>query len=438
MKKIVLGICLLTMTLSLNGCNNKNTIESINLNKQNNNIDVIQKEIENMTLYEKIGQIITVGIDGYTINDKTKELIVDKKVGGIILFKDNINDSNQLLQLINNIKDINSKNKIPLFISIDEEGGRVSRLPKEIKKLPSNEVIGNINDKKLAYDIGETIGYSLKSFGFNMDFAPVLDINSNPNNKVIGDRAFSSNKNIVANLGVSEINGFKSSNIISVAKHFPGHGDTDIDSHYKLPIINKTLDELKEVEFVPFKNAIKENVPSIMVSHILLPEIDDINPASMSKTIITDILRKDLKFDGLIVTDDMTMVAITNNFDISEACIKSINAGAEKTIITDILRKDLKFDGLIVTDDMTMVAITNNFDISEACIKSINAGADLLLICHGYETEVDVINNIKDAVDKGIISIDRINESVYRILSLKYSYKINNEKIENIDVDISR
>ena len=389
MKKIVLGICLLTMTLSLNGCNNKNTIESINLNKQNNNIDVIQKEIENMTLDEKIGQIITVGIDGYTINDKTKELIVDKKVGGIILFKDNINDSNQLLQLINNIKDINSKNKIPLFISIDEEGGRVSRLPKEIKKLPSNEVIGNINDKKLAYDIGETIGYSLKRFGFNMDFAPVLDINSNPNNKVIGDRSFSSNKNIVANLGVSEINGFKSSNIISVAKHFPGHGDTDIDSHYKLPIINKTLDELKEVEFVPFKNAIKENVPSIMVSHILLPEIDDINPASMSKT-----------------------------------------------IITDILRKDLKFDGLIVTDDMTMVAITNDFDISEACIKSINAGADLLLICHGYETEVDVINNIKDAVDKGIISIDRINESVYRILSLKYSYKINNEKIENIDVDI--
>ena len=382
MKKIVLGICLLTMTLSLNGCNNKNTIESINLNKQNNNIDVIQKEIENMTLDEKIGQIITVGIDGYTINDKTKELIVDKKVGGIILFKDNINDSNQLLQLINNIKDINSKNKIPLFISIDEEGGRVSRLPKKIKKLPSNEVIGNINDKKLTYDIGKTIGYSLKSFGFNMDFAPVLDINSNPNNKVIGDRSFSSNKNIVANLGVSEINGFKSSNIISVAKHFPGHGD-------KLPIINKTLDELKEVEFVPFKNAIKENVPSIMVSHILLPEIDDINPASMSKT-----------------------------------------------IITDILRKDLKFDGLIVTDDMTMVAITNDFDISEACIKSINAGADLLLICHGYETEVEVINNIKDAVDKGIISIDRINESVYRILSLKYSYKINNEKIENIDVDI--
>ena len=119
---------------------------------------------------------------------KLKELIEDKKVGGVILFKNNISDSNQLLQLINNIKDINSTNKIPIFISVDEEGGRVNRLPKEIKKLPSNEIIGKKNDNNLAYDIGKDIGYALKSFGFNMDFAPVLDINSNPNNTVIGDR----------------------------------------------------------------------------------------------------------------------------------------------------------------------------------------------------------------------------------------------------------
>ena len=389
MKKIILGIHLLVVIFILNGCNANSGIESINLNKSNNTIDLIQKQIENMTLDEKIGQMITVGIDGYNLNDKTKLLIEEKKVGGVILFKDNIKDSNQLLKLINNIKDINSKNKIPLFISVDEEGGRVSRLPKEIKKLPPNEIVGRVNDRDLAYDIGKNIGYALKSFGFNMDFAPVLDINSNPNNTVIGDRSFSSNKDIVANLGVSQINGFKSSNIISVAKHFPGHGDTDTDSHYGLPIIKKSLEQLKEVEFVPFKKAIEEGVSSIMVSHILLPEIDDINPASMSKT-----------------------------------------------IITDILRKDLKFDGLIVTDDMTMGAITNNFDISEACIKSINAGVDLILVCHGYEIEVDVINNIKDAVNNGTISMDRINESVYRILSLKHNYKINNEKIEQIDINI--
>ena len=381
MKKITLCILLIIttlLTLSLSRCSNKN----------NQTIDVIQQKLDNMTLDEKIGQMITIGIDGYSVDDTAKQLITDKKVGGVILFKDNISDSNQLLQLINDIKGINSTNKIPIFISVDQEGGRVNRLPSEIKSLPSNEVVGNKNDNKLAYDIGKNIGYALGSFGFNMDFAPVLDVNSNPNNTVIGDRSFSNDKDKVASLGASEINGFKDSNIISVAKHFPGHGDTATDSHYALPIINKTLDELKSVEFVPFKKAIEEKVPAIMVSHILMPQIDANNPASMSKT-----------------------------------------------IITDILRKDLKFDGIIVTDDMTMGAVTNELDITTACINSINAGADLLLVCHGYDNEINVINAIKDAVNNGIISIDTINSSVYKILSLKENYKITDEKIDKVDIN---
>ena len=381
MKKITLCILLIIttlLTLSLSRCSDKN----------NQTIDVIQQKLDNMTLDEKIGQMITIGIDGYSVDDTAKQLITDKKVGGVILFKNNISYSNQLLQLINDIKGINSTNKIPIFISVDQEGGRVNRLPSEIKSLPSNEVVGNKNDNKLAYDIGKNIGYALGSFGFNMDFAPVLDVNSNPNNTVIGDRSFSNDKDKVASLGASEINGFKDSNIISVAKHFPGHGDTATDSHYALPIINKTLDELKSVEFVPFKKAIEEKVPAIMVSHILMPQIDANNPASMSKT-----------------------------------------------IITDILRKDLKFDGLIVTDDMTMGAVTNELDITTACINSINAGADLLLVCHGYDNEINVINAIKDAVNNGIISIDTINRSVYKILSLKENYKITDEKIEKVDIN---
>ena len=381
MKKITLCILLIIttlLTLSLSRCSNKN----------NQTIDVIQQKLDNMTLDEKIGQMITIGIDGYSVDDTAKQLITDKKVGGVILFKDNISDSNQLLQLINDIKGINSTNKIPIFISVDQEGGRVNRLPSEIKSLPSNEIIGNKNDNKLAYDIGKNIGYALGSFGFNMDFAPVLDVNSNPNNTVIGDRSFSNDKDKVASLGASEINGFKDSNIISVAKHFPGHGDTATDSHYALPIINKTLDELKSVEFVPFKKAIEEKVPAIMVSHILMPQIDANKPASMSKT-----------------------------------------------IITDILRKDLKFDGLIVTDDMTMGAVTNDLDITTACINSINAGADLLLVCHGYDNEINVINAIKDSINNEIISIDTINKSVYRILSLKENYKITDEKIEKVDIN---
>ena len=381
MKKITLCILLIIttlLTLSLSRCSNKN----------NQTIDVIQQKLDNMTLDEKIGQMITIGIDGYSVDDTAKQLITDKKVGGVILFKNNISNSNQLLQLINDIKGINSTNKIPIFISVDQEGGRVNRLPSEIKSLPSNEVVGNKNDNKLAYDIGKNIGYALGSFGFNMDFAPVLDVNSNPNNTVIGDRSFSNDKDKVASLGASEINGFKDSNIISVAKHFPGHGDTATDSHYALPIINKTLDELKSVEFVPFKKAIEEKVPAIMVSHILMPQIDANKPASMSKT-----------------------------------------------IITDILRKDLKFDGLIVTDDMTMGAVTNDLDITTACINAINAGADLLLVCHGYDNEINVINAIKDSINNEIISIDTINKSVYRILSLKENYKITDEKIKEVDIN---
>ena len=381
MKKITLCILLIIttlLTLSLSRCSSKN----------NQTIDVIQQKLDNMTLDEKIGQMITIGIDGYSVDDTAKQLITDKKVGGVILFKNNISNSNQLLQLINDIKGINSTNKIPIFISVDQEGGRVNRLPSEIKSLPSNEVVGNKNDNKLAYDIGKNIGYALGSFGFNMDFAPVLDVNSNPNNTVIGDRSFSNDKDKVASLGASEINGFKDSNIISVAKHFPGHGDTATDSHYALPIINKTLDELKSVEFVPFKKAIEEKVPAIMVSHILMPQIDSDNSASMSKT-----------------------------------------------IITDILRKDLKFHGLIVTDDMTMGAVTNELDITTACINSINAGADLLLVCHGYDNEINVINAIKDSINNEIISIDTINKSVYRILSLKENYKITDEKIKEVDIN---
>ena len=389
MKKIILGIFLLTLTLALNGCTSSISGEDTDLNKNNKQVDKIKQQIDNMTLDEKIGQLITVGIDGYSLDDNAKDLIESKKVGGIILFKNNVNDSNQLLQLINSIKETNYTNKIPIFISVDEEGGRVNRFPKEIKKLPSNKIVGNKNDSNLAYDIGKYIGYALSSFGYNMDFAPVLDINSNPNNTVIGDRAFSNDKDIVANLGANEIKGFKSSNVICVAKHFPGHGDTATDSHYSLPIINKTIEQLQGIEFVPFKKAIEEKVPAIMVSHILLPNVDDTNPASMSKT-----------------------------------------------IITDILRKDLKFDGVVVSDDMTMGAITNDYDISEACIKAINAGTDLLLVCHGYDNEVKVINSIKEAVNNKIISMDRIDESVYRILSLKENYKLSDEKIESIDVDI--
>ena len=221
-----------------------------------------------------------------------------------------------------------------------------------------------------------------------MNFAPVLDINSNPTNPVIGDRSFGSNVDIVNKLGIKTMQGMMDSNIIPVVKHFPWHGDTSVDSHVGLPVVNKDSTQLNTFELIPFKEAIKSNVDAIMVSHILLNKLDVNFPASMSKV-----------------------------------------------IITDILRQDLKFQGVVITDDMTMGAIIKNYDIGDASVKSINAGSDLVLVCHGFDNELKVINSLKTAVQNKLISEERLNESVYRILKLKEKYNINDDTIGSPNTD---
>jgi beta-N-acetylhexosaminidase len=350
--------------------------------------DLLMEKVNNMTLDEKIGQMFIVGVDGYNLSDSTKSLIENYKVGGFILFRNNVKDSHQLLQLLNSVKETNLTNKIPLFLSIDEEGGRVSRMPNNFKKIPSSKIIGQINNKDFSYKVGNTIAREIKSFGFNMDFAPVLDINSNPNNPVIGDRAFGSNHNIVTRLGIETMKGFQAEEVIPVVKHFPGHGDTSVDSHIGLPTVDNDLKRLESFELIPFEEAIKNKADAVMIAHILLPEIDKENPSSMSKV-----------------------------------------------IITDILRNKLDFNGVVITDDMTMGAIMENYNIGEATLKSVEAGTDIILVCHGYDKEVEVINALKDAVLKGKISEERIDESVYRILKLKKKYNLKNELIDTINVD---
>ncbi|PRR76579.1 beta-N-acetylhexosaminidase [Clostridium thermopalmarium] len=351
-------------------------------------VDPIKEKINAMTLDEKIGQMFIVGIDGYDLNDNSKSLIEKYKVGGFILFKDNIKNVNQLLSLINSLKVENSSNKIPLFLSVDEEGGKVTRMPDELKSLPTNKVIGKINDVDFSNKIGKTIAGEIKAFGFNMNFAPVLDINNNPKNPVIGSRSFGSNPDIVTKLGIETMKGIQSENVIPVVKHFPGHGDTSVDSHIGLPIVNNDLKRLEEFELIPFAKAIENEADAVMIAHILLPKVDEKNPSSMSKI-----------------------------------------------IITDILRNSLKFNGVVITDDMTMGAITKNYNINDATIKSIKAGSDIVLICHGYDNEIGVINYVKNAVLKGEITEERIDESVYRILKLKEKYDLKDEIIKSVDVE---
>lgn len=350
--------------------------------------DPVKEQLGSLTLEEKIGQMVMVGIEGDVLGDDARQMIEQHHVGGVILFKRNINNPEQTLSLINELKRVNSVNKIPLFLSVDEEGGRVSRMPDQVKKLPTSGRIGEINDSDLSFKIGSLLGQELKSFGFNMDFAPVLDINSNPNNPVIGDRSFGTTPDVVSRLGIQTMKGIQSHDVISVVKHFPGHGDTSVDSHIGLPSLGHDLQRLNSFELIPFANAVKNNADAVMIAHILLPNIDPEHPASFSRA-----------------------------------------------IITDILRKDLNFEGLVITDDLTMGAITENYDLGEAAVQAVTAGSDIVLVCHTLEMELQAINALKNAVESGQISTERINESVYRILKLKQKYQLADDPVESIDID---
>ncbi|EKN68658.1 beta-N-acetylhexosaminidase [Schinkia azotoformans] len=347
----------------------------------------ISEIISGMTLDEKIGQMILAGISGTTVDANTQNLITQYKVGGIIFYKNNLVNSEQAIQLVNQIKSVNAPN-LPLLLSVDEEGGRITRLPSGLVNLPPNQQIGVVNSRQFSYKVGAILGEELKSFGLNMDFAPVLDINSNPNNPVIGDRSFGDNAKLVSKLGIQTMKGIQSENIIATIKHFPGHGDTSVDSHLELPIVNKSLKELKEFELIPFKHAIDDGADVVMVAHILLPQLDPKNPASMSKT-----------------------------------------------VITDVLRNQLGFKGVIITDDMTMRAVTDHFDIGRAVVESIKSGSDIILVGHHYNNVVETISSLRSAVQKGEIPEQRINESVARIIALKRKYEINNSKVGSANIE---
>ena len=348
-------------------------------------VDPIEEKIKKMNLEEKIGQLIIVGLEGTELNDYDKVHIKDNKIGGFILFSRNIENKDQVINLLNSLKEENEDNKLPLFLSVDEEGGLVSRLSKIYANLSAAANLGRKNDDELSYEYGENLGIKLNSLGFNLDFAPVLDINSNPKNPVIGKRAYGTTANIVVQTGLAVMEGIRSQNIIPVAKHFPGHGDTDTDSHLDLPRIDKSLNELEGLELIPFKAAIDNGLDMIMVAHILYPQIDGAVPATMSDT-----------------------------------------------IIDEILRKRLGFDGVVISDDMTMGAITDNYSVEEAATKFIISGGDIVLVCHGSDNPRLVIDRIKASIDSGEISMDEIDKKVYRIIRLKNKYNI--ERDNKIDI----
>ena len=343
--------------------------------------------VDRMTLEEKIGQMIFGGIDGVELSEEGRRMVREDKVGGVILFKDNLVNANQIVTLLNSLKAENQEEDPPLFLGVDQEGGRVTRIP-ELNDLPTNKQIGQKNNLDLAKQLGVILGRQLNAYGFNLDFAPVMDIDSNPDNPIIGDRSFGSNPKVVSEFGISTMKGLQSQNVISVIKHFPGHGDTEVDSHVELPIVNKDLKELEALELIPFEHAIKSGADVVMIGHILLPKIDENMPSSISKK-----------------------------------------------IITDILRERLQYEGVIMTDDMTMKAILNHHEIGEAAVEAIKAGNDIVLIAHDYEKVERAIQAILDAVRNGEIKEEQINKSVERILHLKEKYRLSNNQLSSINIE---
>ncbi|MDG0793313.1 beta-N-acetylhexosaminidase [Cohnella ginsengisoli] len=349
-----------------------------------------------MSLEEKIGQMILAGFEGTAAPDaSTLRMIREDRIGGVILYKDNIADASKTVKLINAIKAANAKaGNVPIFVSVDQEGGKVSRLPSSYKKIPEAAVVGKTGDEKLATRMGELLAREVSSAGFNVDFAPVLDINSNPDNPVIGTRSFGTTADIATRMGLAAMRGLREEGVVSVVKHFPGHGDTAVDSHLDLPVLNKTAEQLAKLEWVPFQAAIGEQADAVMVAHILFPKIDPDAPASFSKV-----------------------------------------------IIGDQLRGKLGYKGVVITDDMTMGAIAKHYDLADAAVKSVSAGSDILLVAHGYDVERKVYKALLNAVKGGKLTEARIDESVTRILTLKSRYKLSDAatampELQKLNADI--
>ncbi|TYQ16507.1 UNVERIFIED_CONTAM: beta-N-acetylhexosaminidase [Acetivibrio alkalicellulosi] len=359
------------------------TISPIPYNNESEDLDIIDALLDSMTLEEKIGQLFIAafrkddrGRSLRTLNESTKHQIEKYKLGGVTLFKENIHSISQTTNLINEIQSIS---QIPMFISVDEEGGRVSRIGNNAAmgttKIPSAKEIGLVDDVEHVYNIGRILGSELSNLGFNMNFAPVADVNTNPKNPVIGDRSFGSDPEKVG-LVVQKITaGMQDQNVSAVLKHFPGHGDTSHDSHKRSVVIEHDIDRLREIELVPFKKGISAGADAIMTAHIIIPKLENsMIPATLSKNILTDLLRDELNFNGLIITDALEMKAISDYWCSAQASVMAFNAGADIILMPDSLG--------------------------------------------------EAFNGIHDAVLKGDITEERLNESVRRILQVKLKRNI--------------
>lgn len=366
---IILGILFNDKNIFSNVEESKSAQEEIPIAQQNLTIDEkVDKTVASMSKTEKIGQMVMIGIQGTKVDDDSLYMLNQYHMGGVILFDRNMESLEQVKQLTSDLQ-AQSNEKVPLFIGIDEEGGDVVRMAEKLTPPPSQKEIGATGDIEQAKTWAIKTAKSLKDMGINVNFAPVADVGSNDK------RSYSIDTNTVIDFVRAATEGYQQENIIYSLKHFPGIGKGRVDSHVDSSSIDVAKEVLMAEDILPFKTIIDGNEPNdyfILVSHLKYPALDEEYPASLSSKIMTDLLRNELGYKGIIITDDMEMGAVANHND-----FRSIG------------------------------------------VKAVKAGADIVLVCHEYKHQQEVYLGLLDAVNSGEISQERIDESVKRIIKVK-------------------
>ncbi len=297
-------------------------------------------------IQQAAASLLIVGFPAGVVTDELRRLL-KRGGGGVILFERNIDNPAQVADLINEVQ-ANRRGEAPLLVAVDQEGGPVSRLKEPVTQFPALEVLGRTDDEVLAERLGTVLAHELRRIGFNLNLAPVMDVNSNPDNPVIGSRALSSDPYQVAKLGVAIIRGMQSHGLLACAKHFPGHGDTSVDSHLELPVLKHDMERLRSVELVPFEAAVHAGVATIMTAHVCQEALDPGIPATLSVKTVEGLLRRQMGYRGVVISDDLEMKAVLDHFGIEEAVRRALTAGVDLFLVChDVERQEQALEALV-------------------------------------------------------------------------------------------
>ena len=331
------------------------------------------------TLHADVGQLLMVGFEGHEPSAELRQLIRDAGVGGVILFARNVAEPAQVSELVRELQGLarDAGHARPLLLGVDQEGGRVARLKGEWATWPPLRAVGRIASEETAARLGAALAEQVGSCGLHLDFAPVVDVDTNPKNPVIGDRSFGDDPDLVGRLAAAFIRGMQEGGVAACAKHFPGHGDTEIDSHLALPCVDHARARLDDVELRPFRAAVAAEVATIMTAHVLVRELDDRLPATLSPHVV----------------------------------------GA-------LLRQELGYDGVIVSDDLEMKAVAESWRPRVAAPLALAAGCDLLLVCKSPDSQAEAHEALVKAVEEGSIRRQLLDDACARVRRLKERFVV--------------